>query len=70
MTCLDTWMLLCILLVFFAMLEYAAVLVMGFRDKVEAKRRNRIDQLALWVFMGLEALTAVTYFYCVSSYAS
>ena len=70
MTCLDTWMLLCILLVFFAMLEYAAVLVMGFRDKAEAKRRNRIDQLALWVFMGLEVLIAVTYFYCVSSYAS
>ena len=69
MTCMDIWMLLCILLVFFAMLEYAVVLVIGFREKVDPQKRNKIDYWALWVFMGLEFLTACTYFYCVSSYA-
>ena len=68
MTCMDIWMLLCILLVFFAMLEYAVVLVIGFREKVDPKTRNKMDYWALWVFMGLEVMTASTYFYCVSSY--
>ena len=69
MTCMDIWMLLCILVVFFSMLEYAVVLVFTFREKVDARRRNKIDYWALWVFIGLEVLTAGTYFYGVSSYA-
>ena len=67
MTYMDIWMLLCILSVFLAMLEYAIVMVVTIKEMLPKKSCVKIDYWALRVFMGLDILAAFTYLYCVSS---
>ena len=70
MTCMDIWMLLCILLVFLAMVEYAIIMVITIREILPKKDCSRIDQWTLRGFMVLDILAASTYFYIVSSFSS
>ena len=78
---MDIWLLMCMAIVMLAIAEYAVIL--GFRfgrqkNKIKSKnledeeaikqRCKRIDSWALKIFIGMDVLTMVTYFYCVNSF--
>ena len=68
MTAMDIWMLICILFVATATLEYAYLLAIKFvikgmnQQKVEI-RCCKIDRYAMLIFIGAYALTFGAYFY-------
>ena len=70
MNCMDIWLLLCIISVFLAMLEYAIVMVITIREILPKKSCVKIDYWALRVFVGLDILAAIIYFYCVSDFSN
>ena len=52
------------------MLEYAIVMVITIREILPKKSCVKIDYWALRVFVGLDILAAIIYFYCVSDFSN
>ena len=78
---MDIWMLICMLFVAMAQIEYAVQLKMRFRkmskistdigkgDKIRAEERcNKIDRYALVMFIVAYIMTVGTYIYKMSTY--
>ena len=73
MTAMDVWMLICILFVASATLEYAILLAIKFvvqslDQQKKEKQCCKIDRYAMVIFIGAYAVTLGTYFYVVVSY--
>ena len=79
---MDIWLLLCMAFVFLALAEYAVILGIRFgrkKNKIHDKEKDHeeaikqrcsmIDSWALKIFIGLDILAVVIYFYCVYTYA-
>lgn len=76
---MDAWLLLCMIFVALALFEYAVQLAIRYRGMREKSKKavedlekeskemcRKIDRWALRIFVGLDVLVIVTYFYFVS----